>query len=102
MESSIQQVETVKATKEEFRNIGHSRMVLTYLQLRLASDDRYNKNFLHYFSSKRLNKENWGPVAEREGWISDSRGTGCRLCLSLLQQDSPKHLCPEVEFKEKY
>lgn len=82
-------------------------MVVSYLQLRLASDDRYNKSFLHYFSSKRLNKENGGLLLKGKGELVTagnrySRGTECCLYLSLRQQDSPRHLCLEADFKESY
>lgn len=86
---------------------GHSRAVVTYLQLRLASDDRYNESFLYYFSSKRLNKENGGLLLKGKDELVTagnkySRGTECCLYLSLCEQDSPKHLCLEADFKENY
>lgn len=88
-----------------------TRMVVTlrgYLRgnLRLACDDRYNKSFLHYFSNKRLNKGNGGLwMKGKDETVTAgnkySRGTASCLCLSILQHNSPKHLCLEVGFKEK-
>ena len=84
---------------------GHSGVMVTYLQLRLVSDDRYDNSFLHYFSSESLNKENRGLLGKDELVAAGnrySRGTEYCLCLGFLQEDSPKHLCLEAEFEEKY
>lgn len=61
--------------------------------------------FLHYFSNKRVNKGNGGLWMKGKDEIVTarnrySRGTASCLCCSILQHDSSKHLCLEVDFKE--